>query len=148
LHSIKASQQLYSLKKQYCCLFNINYLEFKRLYNPDKKRLKTTLFIGKITRKPFEEAFIKELEISVAFDEYNFGIQQIDVFDYLLIQNLELRHVWRKGSQAIKHWLLCIVLVNTFLIALYSRSKVRRSINFRFQQDFKLKLLNGFIELE
>jgi hypothetical protein len=70
-------------------------------------------------------------------DYYNYFISIINKFNHLTAQNTGLRRVVRGGHQALKHWLLRIVLVNCYLLALYSDIPEPRQISFRSQQDFR-----------
>jgi hypothetical protein len=48
-----------------------------------RKRLKETSFKVKTSRVPFEEDLVKELNIPVITDEYNYYIRVVNEFDYL-----------------------------------------------------------------
>jgi hypothetical protein len=85
-----------------------------------RKRLKETSFKAKTSRVPFKKELVKELNIPVITDKYNHHMGAIDEFDHLIAQNLKLRPYKRGGSQALEHWLLHIVLVNCYLLALYN----------------------------
>jgi hypothetical protein len=67
-----------------------------------RKRLKETSFKAKTSRVPFKEEAIKELNIPVITDVYNYYMGAIDEFDHLTAQNHGLRPVKRGGSQALK----------------------------------------------
>jgi hypothetical protein len=71
----------------------------------------------------------------------------VDEFDHLIAQNAGLRHMKRGGHQALEHWLLRIVLVNCYLLALYSNMPKPREINFRSQQDFRIKLIGSLLAM-
>jgi hypothetical protein len=60
----------------------------------------------------------------------------VDRFDSLTANNSGLRPVRRGGWQAIEHWLLRVVLVNSFLVLFLSDVPSKRNISFRSQQDF------------
>jgi hypothetical protein len=102
-----------------------------------RKRLKETSFKAKTSRVPFREEAIKELSIPVITDAYNYYMGTVDEFDYLTAQNYGLRPVRRGGSQALEHWLLRIVLVNCYLLALCSDVPEPRPVSFKSQQDFR-----------
>jgi hypothetical protein len=53
--------------------------------------------------------------------------------------------VQRGGHQAIKHWLLRIVLINSYLLVYCSEVPEPREVLFKSQQDFKRKLISGLI---
>jgi hypothetical protein len=55
----------------------------------------------------------------------------VDEFDHLTAQNAGLRHVERGGHQALEHWLLRVVLVNSYLLALRSDLLKPRQVSFR-----------------
>jgi hypothetical protein len=65
----------------------------------------------------------------------------VNEFDYLTAQNASLRHVERGGHQALEHWLLHTVLINYYLLALYSNMPEPREVSFRSQQDFRRQLI-------
>jgi hypothetical protein len=74
----------------------------------------------------------------------------VDEFDHLTAQNAGLRPVRRGGHQAIEHWLLRTVLVNCYLLALCNKkadSDLPSSINFRSQQDFRIKLIGSLLAM-
>jgi hypothetical protein len=71
----------------------------------------------------------------------------IDEFNHLTAQNTGLRHVKRGGAQALEHWLLRTVLVNSYLLALYSDVPEPRQINFRSQQDFRRQLVGALLAM-
>ena len=102
-----------------------------------KRRLKETSSKAKTSRVPFGKEAIKELNIPVITDEYNHHIGAVDEFDHLTTQNSGLRPVKRGGSQALEHWLLRIILVNYYLLVLYSDVPESRQVSFRSQQDFR-----------
>jgi hypothetical protein len=70
-----------------------------------RKRPKETSSKAKTSRVPFGEEAIKELNIPIIADEYNYYIGAIDEFDHLTVQNYGLRPIRRGGSQALEHWL-------------------------------------------
>ena len=70
-----------------------------------RKRPKETSSKAKTSRVPFGEEAIKELNIPIIADEYNYYIGAIDEFDHLTVQNHGLRPIRRGGSQALEHWL-------------------------------------------
>jgi hypothetical protein len=102
-----------------------------------RKRPKETSSKAKTIQIPFGNQAIKILSIPVIADGYNYYIGAVDEFDYLTAQNTGLRHVEREGHQALEHWLLRTVLINCYLLALYSDVPEPREISFRSQQDFR-----------
>jgi hypothetical protein len=98
-----------------------------------RKRPKETSSKAKTSRVPFREEAIKELSIPVIADAYNYHMGAVDEFDHLIAQNPGLRLVRRGGSQALEHWLLRIVLVNCYLLALCSDVPESRQVSFRSQ---------------
>lgn len=67
--------------------------------------------------EPFEGQPTKELEILEIFDCYNYQMGLVDGFDHLAAMNSGLRRVKRVAWQALEHWILHAVLVNTYVIA-------------------------------
>jgi hypothetical protein len=55
--------------------------------------------------------------------------------------------VERGGHQALEHWLLRTVLVNSYLLALYSDAPEPRQVSFRSQQDFKRQLIGSLLAI-
>jgi hypothetical protein len=55
----------------------------------------------------------------------------VDEFNHLTTQNAGLRHVERGGHQVLKHWLLCTVLINCYLLALCNNAPEPRQVNFQ-----------------
>jgi hypothetical protein len=86
----------------------------------DRKRPKTTSLKAKTSRVLFSNNPCKVLLIPKVYNEYNFNMLQVNQFDHMTSQNDGLRPVRRRGYQSIKHWLLRSVLINTYLLALYS----------------------------
>ena len=70
---------------------------------------------------------------------------QVDQFDHMIVSNAGLRPVRRGGYQAVEHWLLRMVLVKTYLLALYSDVEAPRSVSFRSQQDFRIQLMDALL---
>jgi hypothetical protein len=98
-----------------------------------RKRPKETSSKAKTARAPFGRDAVKELLIPAIVDGYNYHMGAVDEFDHLIAQNAGLRHVRRGGAQALEHWLLHIVLVNSYLLALCSDVPEPRPITFRSQ---------------
>jgi hypothetical protein len=96
-----------------------------------KKRPKETSFKAKTSRAPFGHDAVKELLIPAVADGYNYHMGAVGKFNHLTAQNAGLRHVRREGVQALEHWLLRLVLVNSYLLALCSDAPEPRQINFR-----------------
>ena len=68
-------------------------------------------------------------------------------FDHLIAQNAGLRHVERGGHQALEHWLLRTVLINSYLLALCSDVPEHRQVSFRSQQDFRRQLISSLLTM-
>jgi hypothetical protein len=102
-----------------------------------RKRPKETSSKAKTARIPFGNQAIKILSIPVITDGYNYYMGAVNEFDYLTAQNAGLWHVERGGHQVLEHWLLRTVLINYYLLALYSDVPEPREISFRSQQDFR-----------
>jgi hypothetical protein len=112
-----------------------------------RKRPKETSSKAKTAREPFGDDAIKELFIPAIADGYNYHMGAVDEFDHLTAQNAGLRHVRRGGAQALEHWLLRTVLVNSYLLALCSDAPEPRQINFRSQQDFRRQLVGALLAM-
>lgn len=113
----------------------------------NRKRPKLTSSKAKTARVPFGELARKDLEIPLLFDEYNHHMGSVDQGDQLFSVYPGLRPIRRGGGQALEHWLLVTVLVNTYLIARHSPPSETTSINFRSQRDFRLKLVQSLLVL-
>jgi hypothetical protein len=85
-----------------------------------RRRPKETSSKAKISRISFGEDAIKEFSIFMIADAYNYHIGVVDEFDHLTAQNPGLRPIRHGGAQVLEYWLLRIVLVNYYLLALYS----------------------------
>jgi hypothetical protein len=112
-----------------------------------RKRPKETSSKAKTARAPFGHDAVKELLIPAVVDGYNYHMGVVDEFDHLIAQNAGLRHVRRGGAQALEHWLLRIVLVNSYLLALCSDAPEPRPINFRNQQDFRRQIIGALLAM-
>jgi hypothetical protein len=102
-----------------------------------RKRPKETSSKAKTIRIPFSNQAIKVLLIPVITDGYNYYIGAINEFDYLTTQNAGLWYIERGGHQVLEYWLLYTVLINYYLLALYSHMPEPRQVSFRSQQDFR-----------
>jgi hypothetical protein len=98
-----------------------------------RKRPKETSSKAKTARVPFSSQATKVLSIPIITDRYNYHMGAVDEFNYLTSQNASLRHVERGGHQALEHWLLRIVLINCYLLALCSDVPEPREVSFRSQ---------------
>jgi hypothetical protein len=97
----------------------------------DRKRPKTTFLKAKTSRVLFGNNACKVLLILKMYNEYNFNMLQVNQFNYMASQNDGLRPVRRGGYQSIEHWLLHSVLINTYLLTLYSDVAKPRQVKFR-----------------
>ncbi|PMD50071.1 uncharacterized protein K444DRAFT_548154, partial [Hyaloscypha bicolor E] len=102
-----------------------------------RKRPKETSSKAKTIRIPFSNQAIKTLSIPIITDRYNYYMGAVNEFNYLTAQNTGLRYVERRGHQVLEYWLLYTVLINYYLLALYSNIPEPREISFRSQQDFR-----------
>jgi hypothetical protein len=107
-----------------------------------RKRPKESSSKAKTTRTPFGNAATKVLSIPVVADRYNYNMRAVDEFDHLTTQNAGLQHVERGGNQALEHWLLRVVLINCYLLSLYSDVPEPRAVSFRSQSDFRGQLIS------
>jgi hypothetical protein len=98
-----------------------------------RKRPKETSSKVKTIRVPFSSQAIKVLSIPVIADGYNYYIGAVNEFNYLTAQNAGLQHVERGGHQVLEYWLLRTVLINCYLLALYSNVPEPRQVSFRSQ---------------
>jgi hypothetical protein len=112
-----------------------------------RKRPKETSSKAKTSRVPFGEEAVKELSIPTIADAYNYHMGAVDEFDHLTAQNPGLRPVRRGGAQALEHWLLRVVLVNCYLLALCSDVPEPRQVSFRSQQDFRKQLIGSLLSM-
>lgn len=96
-----------------------------------RRRPKETSTSAKSARKVFRNQPEKELEIPEPYDYYNFNMCGVDTADQLAGSNSGERRIRRGAWQALEQWLLATVLVNTYLVAFYSRDKVEGKIKFR-----------------
>jgi hypothetical protein len=112
-----------------------------------RKRPKETSSKAKTARVPFGSQATKVLSIPIITDGYNYHIGAINEFDHLTAQNAGLRHVERGGHQALKHWLLHTVLINYYLLTLYSNIPEPRQVSFRSQQDFRSQLIGSLLAI-
>jgi hypothetical protein len=112
-----------------------------------RKRPKETSSKAKTARAPFGKEAVKELSIPAIADQYNYQMGAVDEFDHLTAQNAGLRHVERGGHQALEHWLLRTVLVNSYIIALCSDVPEPRQVSFRSQQDFRRQLISSLLAM-
>ncbi|PMD62434.1 uncharacterized protein K444DRAFT_509449, partial [Hyaloscypha bicolor E] len=110
-----------------------------------RKRPKETSSKAKTARVPFGSQATKVLSIPAIADGYNYHMGAVDEFDHLTAQNAGLRHVRREGHQALEHWLLRTVLINCYLLALYSDIPEPRQVSFRSQQDFRRQLIGALV---
>ena len=98
-----------------------------------RKRPKETSSKAKTIRKPFGKEPVKVLSIPAIADGYNYYMGAVNEFDHLTAQNSGLWYVERRGHQALEHWLLRTVLINCYLLALYSNIPEPRQVSFRSQ---------------
>jgi hypothetical protein len=110
-----------------------------------RKRPKKTSSKAKTARVSFSNQATKVLSIPAIADKYNYYMRAVNEFNYLTAQNASLRHVKRGRHQALEHWLLRTVLINCYLLALYSNLPEPREVNFRSQQDFRRQLISALI---
>ena len=112
-----------------------------------RKRPKATSTSAKTARKPFGDQTTRELEIPEPYHAYNHSMNGVDIADQLASSNSGKRRIRRGAWQALDQWLLVTVLVNTYLIAFYSRKKVETKIKFRSQKDFRVQIIDSLLEM-
>ncbi|CAM6031685.1 unnamed protein product, partial [Sphagnum compactum] len=110
-----------------------------------RKKPKETSSKAKTSREPFGSKATKELSIPAVADGYNYHMGAVNEFDHLTAQNTGLRHVERGGHQALEHWLLRSVLINSYLLALCSDVPEPRAVSFRSQADFRDQLVGALL---
>ena len=92
------------------------------------KRSSSTSTSASITRSVFENLPVKKLSISVAINVYNYYMSEIDTAnqyqaDYTTLQSQNY-YYWK----SLFHWLLDIILTNSYLLAKVShRSQITES---------------------
>lgn len=95
--------------------------------------------------KPFKGQTYAVLGIPEIFDCYNYQMGPVDGFDHLCAMNSGLRQVRRGVSQAIDHWLLRVVLVNTYVIGqVWLREEEKPML--RSQIDWRQDIIEGLLE--
>jgi hypothetical protein len=97
----------------------------------ERKQPKKTLFKAKTARALFGNLPKKRLIIPELYNGYNHNIRAVDKHNNIAFCNVGLRLIVRKGYYAIKHWLFCVSLVNSYLLSLYNNLKGHRKVNFR-----------------
>jgi hypothetical protein len=112
-----------------------------------RKRPKKTSSKAKTARVPFGDQPTKELEIPELYDCYNHNMLAVDVADQLASSNSGQRRIRRGAWQALEHWLLVTVLVNSYLVAFYADVEGERQIKFRNQRDFRIQLIEGLLAM-
>ena len=103
-----------------------------------RKRPKETLTSAKTARVPFGDQPTKALEIPEVYDFYNHKIGAVNIADQLAATDYGCRRIKRGTWQALEHWLLSTVLVNMYLVSLYSNINREREVKFRNQRDFRI----------
>jgi hypothetical protein len=96
---------------------------------------------------PFGDEPRKLLSIPTCFDQYNHQMGAVDGFDHLTAMNAGLRPIKRGAWQALEHWLLRMVLVNTYIIAKRSKLQVPDLTDFRSQVSFRQSIIDGLLGL-
>src|SRR5271156_5298605 len=108
-----------------------------------RKRPKLSPSKAKLARAPFGDLSEKEMEVPQIYDAYNHNRGAVDVADQLQGHNSGLWRIRREGGQAIEHFLFQTVLVNCYLLALYSKWEGEWQIKFNSQDDFRVKVGRG-----
>jgi hypothetical protein len=81
------------------------------------------------------------------YNSYNHYIGDVDTTDQMAGHNSGFRRLKKRAIQVIDRFLLRIVLVNCYLIALYSETDRERLINFRSQDNFCIQLIELLLDL-
>jgi hypothetical protein len=127
------------------CLMMSTVFDGREMVQRERKRPKETSTKGKTARVAFGDQPRKVLWIPKLFDSYNYNMLAVDQHNHMTAQNSGLRQVRRGGSQAAEHWLLRVVLVNTYLLALCADVEGSREVNFRSQADFRMQLISALL---
>jgi hypothetical protein len=98
-----------------------------------QKRPKITLILAKTTKVIYGlKKYIKTISIPLFYDLYNYNINIMNKANQLVTNNTGLCKYRRGGWQALKHWLLYVVLYNYFILVLWKNFNNNYPINFRF----------------
>ncbi|PVH69726.1 hypothetical protein DL98DRAFT_578195, partial [Cadophora sp. DSE1049] len=139
------SQQI-GWKDQAFVLFMTSVLSAEETIERNRKRPKETSSKAKTSRAVFDKGeAVKKLAIPIVADQYNYNMGAVDEGDHLIAQKPGLREVRRGGHQAIEHWILRLILVNSYLLAERSEVEEPRQLTFRSQQEFRRILVKGLI---
>ena len=88
----------------------------------------------------FGDIHEKELPIPEHIEGYNYKIGAIDRGNQLKAYNPGLRPIYRGGWQALFHWLINIVLVNSYLLSFHL--KVNKNLKFNDQVKFREAIID------
>jgi hypothetical protein len=110
-----------------------------------RKRPKLSSSKAKTARKPFGDLHEKEMWIPELYDAYNHQMGPVDLADQLQGHNSGQRRLKRGGGQAVDQFLFMTVLVNCFLLSLYSQWDGKKKP--RSQDDFRIKLVESLLAL-
>jgi len=106
----------------------------------ERKRPKESSSKAKTSRIPFGDLPKKVLQIPMIVDRYNYQIGAVDQFDHLTANNPGIRPIRRGGHQALEHWLLRTVLINSYLLALHASPNQPTKVRFRSQVEFRRRI--------
>jgi hypothetical protein len=112
-----------------------------------RKRPKKTSTNTKTAQVLFGDQPTKELKISEVYRKYNHKILEVNIADQLASSNSSQRRIRKGAWQAIDQWLFVSILVNSYLVAFYSKVKGKRQIKFRNQHDFRIQIIEGPLEI-
>ena len=116
-----------------------------------RKRPKLSSSKAKTARKPFGNLYEKKMWILELYDAYNHQMGAVDLADQMQAHNSGQRRLRRGGGQAVEHFLLMTVLVNCYLLGLYSewegKKMPRSQDNFRIQLGESLLILGKDAEV-
>ena len=96
---------------------------------------------------PFKGKAAAMLAIPICFDQYNQHMGQVDNFDQLTSSCPGWRPIRRGGWQAIEHWLLLVVLINTYVIVQQARKASDILKSLRNQQEHREAIYEGLLKL-
>ena len=123
-----------------------NVHDGKDLIKSLRKRPKETSSKAKTARKPFGNLAEKILEIPVLFHKYNFNMGAVDEYNNIASRNAGLQPIRHGGYQALDHWLLRVVLINSYLLSLLGGEEdTKREVDFRSQKDFRQQIATALL---
>ncbi len=110
------------------------------------KRSSSTSTSVSVTRSIFEDSSVKKLSISVAINVYNHYMSEINIANWYWADFTTLQHKNYHYWKSLFHWLLDIVLTNSYLLAKAShRPWIEKSRRYYIYQQFLKALAKALI---